>query len=622
VTGSTHPSQTNANTGILLISCALAAAAAVAAPELRISPPPDGGDAVPALRDAIGKCRAGGIRRLVLDRGIWHLHPDEADGAFRHVSNHDPGYKRMGLRLDGFADFEVDGQGAVLMCHGVLIPITVDRSSNITLRNLTIDWSKPFHLEGGVAAVGADFFEVEMLPECEASMVGGNLLGGMAEGVIEDPRNPKESRQNIEWNYWIDPQTRAAAAVQPVLLTWNPRTRSHAEITEVGTNRFRIRNAHLKELPTPGSVMIAKGRNRPNRLSPAIHLASVRGAVISDVTIHHAGGMGVIAEDCADMTLRRVRVELRPGSKSLITTTADATHFVQCRGDVLVEDCFFENMLDDALNVHGIYAVAAPLRAPGRLGVRFQHFQHLGMVFARPGDRMLLLDRKTMTGYAEFTAKEILTRNESFHELAADKSLEGVLRPDSIVENLDARPVLVFRNNTVRNNRARSILVNPLRALIENNQFERPSMGSILIEGDSNYWMSSGSPEETIIRGNRIVGLAASAPMIATEPRQQAEGLPLPPLYRSLRVLDNVIETPGPTAVDVRRISRVEFGNNTVRFTGPATDAPAAALRFIACEDVVVRGNRCDRPSAVQTIPAGTALLLDNNRNLVRDSGK
>ncbi len=55
---------------------------------------------------------------------------------------------------------------------------------------------------------------------------------------------------------------------------------------------------------------------------------SADGVTVEDVTVHHAGGMGVIAEDCANPALRRFRVARKPGARSLMTTTADADYYV------------------------------------------------------------------------------------------------------------------------------------------------------------------------------------------------------------------------------------------------------------------------------------------------------
>ncbi len=599
------------------LALAVAVRIAGAAGEVRIAPPADGSDAVPRLREALAKCRAEGAGRLVLAPGVWNLHPERADGMHRYVSNHDPGTKRVAIHLDRVAGFEIEGSGATLMCHGVMTPFAVDRSTNIAIRNLTIDWDKPFHLEGTVVAVDGDAFEVEMLPASEVVLRDGRLYGGMAELFFGELQDPGQARQDFQWNYWVDPATKAAAAIQPRLSMWNARLKVFAEITETGTNRFRFRNAH-NVLPTLGSVMVCKGMNRPNRLSPAIHLSSVDGVTVENVTIHHAGGMGVIAEDCTDPVLRNVRVALRPGATSLITTTADATHFVGCRGKVTVEGCLFENMLDDSCNVHGVYAIAEGLLAPDRLAVSFSHFEQLGTAFARPGDRMRLLQRDTLLPYADFGMKAIERINEDYYVLTLDRPVADLYRTNSSVENVTTRPDFDYVNNTVRNNRARGILVTSGgKVRIENNRFERPSMMGVLVEGDNNFWYESGGVEDVVIRGNRFVGLHPSAPVFRLAPLQPKEkNLLQPPYHRNIRILDNTIEAAGPLVVDAGRVAGLEFSGNTVVFAAGVAEGPAAKLR--ACEGATFRNNRFSRPATIACEPADTAVTLEANANLTR----
>lgn len=588
---------------------------AAVARDLTVAPPADGADAVPALRDALAKCRAEGAGRLVLAPGVWNLHPERADGMMRHISNHDPGCKRVAIHLDGVSGFEIDGRGAVLVCHGVMIPFAVDRSTNVAIRNVTIDWDKPFHLEGTVVLAADDAFEAEMLPGCEVVLRDGRLYGGMAELFFGEVQDPGQARQDFQWNYWVDPATKAAAAIQPRLSMWNAKLKAFAEVTQTGTNRFRFRNAH-NALPAVGSVIVCKGMNRPNRLSPAIHLSSVDGVTVENVTIHHAGGMGVIAEDCTDPVLRNVRVALRPGSASLVTTTADATHFVGCRGKVVVEDCLFENMLDDSCNVHGVYAIAEGPLGADRLAVSFSHFEQLGTAFARPGDRMRLLQRDTLLPYADFALKAIDRVNEDYYVLTPDRPIAGLYRTNSSVENVTTRPEFVYRNNTVRNNRARGILVTSgAKVTIENNRFERPSMMGVLVEGDNNFWYESGAVEDVTIRGNRFVGLSPAAPVFRLSPLQPKEkNLLQPPYHRNIRILDNTIEAASPLVVDAGRVAELVFAGNTVTFAPQAGEGPAVKLR--ACADCVFRGNRFSRPSSVVSEPPDTAVRLDGNENL------
>lgn len=584
--------------------------------ELKVSPPAGGEDAVPVLRRALERCRAEGFGRLVLEPGTWQLHSERAEGAFRHISNHDPGYRRLALHVAGLSDFEIDGQGSTLLCHGVLMPIAVDGGTNVTLRNLTIEWDRLFHLEGTVSAVGADYFDVQMLPASQVELRNGMLFGGMAELFYGELMDPGQARQDFRWNYWIDPATKAAAALQPKLNHWNPRTKAFAEVSQIGTNHFRIRNAHLNVLPAAGSVMVCKGMNRQNRLSPAIHVSGTAGLRVENITIHHAGGMGLIAEDCADVAVKGFRVALKEGAESLITTTADATHFVGCRGTVRVEECFFENMLDDSCNVHGVYAIAEELLAPDQLAVSFSHFQQLGTAFAHPGDRLRLIRRDTLLGYAECTLKGIVRHNEDYYVLTLDQPIDGIYQPGSSVENLSTRPDVVYRNNVVRNNRARSLLVTSGgKVLVENNRFERPSMMAVLIEGDNQFWYESGSVEDLLIRNNVFIGHSTSAPLFKIGPMQPGEKRLLPPYHRNIRILDNTIVAASPLLIDATRVAGLEFSGNKVEFAASA-DPAVSAFRLNACEGTVLRNNAFDRLAKIESRPPETPVVLENNQNL------
>jgi len=585
--------------------------------ELKLAPPPDGADAVPVLIAALAKCRAEGLRRLILQPGVWNLYPERAIGLFRHIANHDAGYRRVALHLDGFSDFEIDGQGATLVSHGVMIPFAVDRSKNITISHLTIECEKPFHLEGTVVAVGTDGFEVEFLAESEVKLVDGRLYGGLGELYFGELMDARQLRQDFQWNYWIDPITLAASLVQPPWLThWNPTLKVFAEVTESGPNRYWIRNAH-SVLPEKGTIMVCKGMHRANRLSPAIHLSSVDGVTVEKVTVHYAGGMGVIAEDCTDPVVRDFRVELKPGAKSLITTTADATHFVGCYGTVLVEGCFFENMLDDSCNVHGVYAIAKGLLAPDQLAVSFSHFQQLGTVFARPGDRLRLIKRDTLLGYADCVLKAVVRTNENHYVLTLDQPVAKIYQENSSVENLSARPNVIYRDNTARNNRSRGILVTTAgKVLIENNRFERNEGMAVLVEGDNEFWYEAGGVEDMTIRNNLFIGQHESAPLFRLAPMQPGEKRLLPPYHHHIRILDNDIRSASPLIIEASRIGDLQFSGNKVEFTAPLQNPDDPGFKLTACTDVVFRKNTLSHPAQIKTDPADVPVRVEDNVNL------
>lgn len=131
----------------------------------------------------------------------------------------------------------------------------------------------------------------------------------------------------------------------------------------------------MLHLLLPGLLYISKGPNKFNRYCPAVHLTDSKDILLKGVTIHHAGGMGVIGEKTENIHIDGLQVVLRKGTERILTTTADATHFCNCKGQLLIENCVFENMLDDASNIHGSYVKVCDRLDSHTLLAKIGHFQ-------------------------------------------------------------------------------------------------------------------------------------------------------------------------------------------------------------------------------------------------------
>lgn len=118
--------------------------------------------------------------------------------------------------------------------------------------------------------------------------------------------------------------------------------------------------------------MVCKGDQWENRLVPAFRVIHTYGFLAENINVHHAGGMGIIAENSDDLTLDNFNIT--PSKGRMVSTTADATHFVGCRGKVTIKNCTFQNQLDDASNVHGSYQRVVDVLDDYRIGARMGHF--------------------------------------------------------------------------------------------------------------------------------------------------------------------------------------------------------------------------------------------------------
>lgn len=576
-----------------------------------VAPGKDSTHALNRLVKAIGD-ESGVV--LVFPKGRYDFYPENAIERHRAVSNHDNSLKRIAFPLFGCRDITVDGGGSTFMFHGRISPFVLDGVREATLRNFSVDWARSFHDELPV---------VESNPEDNSFVV-----------EVDPQRYPHKIRhgrlysQKYDWedrmgsNIVFDPKTRA-----PIHNTTRYAVnfaRPH-EATALPSNRVKI-EASVRQAPPVGSVLISYGVHPTSRLCPAIHLANSRDITIENVTIYEAGGMGVIAERTEDITLQKVTVTSAAGR--LVSTRADATHFIGCRGEIRVENCLFEHMLDDAINVHGAYVMVEERLGEKQFLCAISHFQQTGLVFAGPGDRVALLSRETVLPFFQTEVQSVEILNEKRFVLTLTKVPDEPITGPLSLENLSWHPDLVMRNNTVRENRARSILVTTKgKVLIEDNYLSS-QMNGILIEGDNKFWYESGAVEDVTIRGNTFVNSGFGAgefyPLLASPMLTPEQRLGEGRYHRDIRFLNNRLRSFDGRLVKALSVEGLTISGNTLEFSADyPTNADLPAIDLTYCDRVTITGNKAigfDRELAIRSSKDTGAVTASNNRGFAAPS--
>lgn len=131
-------------------------------------------------------------------------------------------------------------------------------------------------------------------------------------------------------------------------------------------------------------------------MCPGVAIDRSRGILIEDLTLHHCGGMGVVAQMSSDIELDGVRIVTAPESDRVISITADATHFTHCDGYVRMIGCEFFNQIDDATNIHGMYGIVKQVTGPSRLRVFFPHEQQYGLDVLESGVEAEILAQRSL----------------------------------------------------------------------------------------------------------------------------------------------------------------------------------------------------------------------------------
>lgn len=478
-------------------------------------------DATPAIEGALSVLRRHrGPAILRLPQGELKVKPLRAPGKFLRISNHDSGWRRVAFLLDNLSDLTIDGTGTQLRCEGEIVPFEAENARNVRLLGLSIDWVRPFHLEAQVTAVSRQEGCFEVQPFGQACWeLRGDRLAWMErpwpeQGSVAWHSRFKESQQDLRWenelgwNVWFDSAKRAIAtgSGHSIFHPYAPSKGRFYQASPTGNGRVRLQHTGGKQLPQEGWIMVDKGPLRSNRRFPAFHFQRCESISLEGITIHHAGGMGIIAEFCRDISLHEVRVSPSPGR--VVSTTADATHFVSCAGQIRLRKCRFENMLDDGINVHGVYARVDATGSENRLCATLYHPQQAWFPFASAGDKLAVVRRNDLTVLGTATVMEVEQRNEALLLIRVKENIRQFIREEPcVLENLSWQANLDMRNCVVQNNRARAVLFSSRGSgAIVNNEFLSNSLSGILLEGDATHWHESGPVRDLSIVGNRIEG--------------------------------------------------------------------------------------------------------------------
>ncbi len=548
---------------------------------------------------------------LHFPNGQYDFYPEYAFGQYRAIANHDNGLKRMAFPLFGNRGITIDGDGSLFLFHGHMIPFELEGVQGATLKNMVIDWEYAFHSELKVVRrdTGNSSVTVEIDPKRYPYRIQhGQLLFKRYE--VENP---------IGANIVFDSKTGAPiyGTRRYELNTWYP-----IRAFNVGKNLIRLEGVFLKEPPPVGSVIITYGVHPTSRLCPAIHIVNSKNIKIENVTIREAGGMGVIAERTENIFLKGMTVS--PAKGRLVSTRADASHFIGCKGTVRLENCLFENMLDDGINVHGAYVKVESYLGNNEFMCSISHFQQVGLTFAEPGDKIALLSRETVLPFFETKVTRVKKLNEKCFVLGVEEVPKPIPDIPMSVENLSWYPNLVMKNNIIRKNRARSVLVTTKgKVLIENNYFSS-QMHGILIEGDNNEWYESGAVEDVDIRSNVFENIGYEVnkcyPLRASPLLSASQRMGDGRYHRNINFVGNTIKSFNGLLVYARSVQGLNISRNTVEISKdyPEVDeGPAVALEY--CSDVIVKNNTIkgfDHPEIIAPSHDTTALVVEGNEGL------
>ena len=440
----------------------------------------------------------GSHKHIVLNKDTYHFYLNQTTDKELYISNHDQtNPKKVGLYLENLNDVVIDGSNSEWLFHGTILPIVVKNCTNITLKNFSIDFATPHLRQLHITEVDAknNTVKVQLYPEGNYKIKGEKLFF-TGEDYEETPFGGMIFRADKRLAY------------KRADVNFNP-----TKITEIAPNKFRFEGIGAKPYLEKGERFVLRTYTRP---TPAIFVTESKNVKLENITVHNTQGMGLLAQLTENITLNRFRVALKEGTERYFTTQADATHFSACKGLIRSENGVYEGMADDAINVHGTYLKVIAREDNHTIKAQYMHPQSWGFLWGNVGDKVQFIASKTMDVIGDKTyriqaikAVDKPTKvGAKIFKITFDEILPTEVNPDTPcgVENLTWTPKVIFKNNIVRNNRARGALFStPKKVVCVNNTFDHTHGTAILLCGDCNGWYETGACHNVIIKNNRFI---------------------------------------------------------------------------------------------------------------------
>lgn len=578
---------------LLAVACSFACLVSCARTDPRLVPRPED----PAsLQVAFDAAVALGVHRLVVPPGIWRI------PAGKPRTPH--------LRLEKAVDLEIDGRGAVLVFEGREQPgIALRGCTRTVLRGLRLERATPPCSQGVVERLEED---------------GRFLVVRIDAGYPQDI----DDRRFFD-TFWTNAFTADRARW---LGHYRGVTPTEIQPLEPGLVRVRMSTmpADMPVAPAPGMPLGWRGK-----VFDDVEVRDCSDSTIDAVTV--AGGAGMCFHERGGGGNRYlgcsvVRAARPPGADRdpLLSSAADGFHSSGATRGPRLERCSFTAVDDDAIAIHGSYAMAMEVRGEVLVAWRFRAEENA--TYGKAGDTLRFYDQRGALG-GEAVVRSVRrldgyvptampdpsfrvfqdTKDAVFLEFTCDRPV--VARLNWLVSNPGcAGPGYVVKDCTIRDCFARGILPKGDGGLIEGNLIERTARSAIELIPELYHWSENDYSTRTVIRGNTIRDVSLNRQRgdlrhpgaITAFAFRAGAYVPAPGGHRDIEIIGNTIEgIDGPniliTSAQGVRIS----GNRFVRpMAGPSVfgqDKGIDTAALVWCSQsagVVCADNRVEQPGA------------------------
>lgn len=487
---------------------------------------------------------------------------------------------RAAFVLRGLKNVTIDLRGAKIVIHGRIMAFAAYDCENLSFKNFSIDYDRPYYTQGTVTETGEDSAVIE-IPEFFSYRVEGGDFIACAE-------------------YWehrlitgdmllrcFDPETLKPSKHSGVILGLigdeifprenPPMYIHHLRAEDLGNRRVRISGFPKEFKPRVGEIL---AMTHEDRRKTGFQLERCSDILLEHIRLIHIPAMGTVANLCHNITLNDYSMYIDEECEGrAVSINADSFHTVHCTGLMKVENCRFENMLDDAINVHGNYLICKKKLDGKTLMVQNQSAGRKDMQYMLEGDEIVIYKGRTqeLRYKGKVKSAEYLPNQHLDMRVTFDSDI------DCEIEEGDCLEVMRMAEIEVRNCRVKCMagfrISSGKRVLIEDCTFETAYF-SIAFTGDMTYWFENTGVKDVTVKNCKFiecgVPLETNCGFLPTEKA--------PFYHENIKFINNEIIAPRESVVKMKDVNNFVYKNNRVLGLGEGVEE----LSLESCQNTVI----------------------------------
>lgn len=509
-------------------------------------------DATEGVQQAINTFQNKPNSVLTFPKGRYDFWPDKAAKRIYFISNTSSEnecpskIKNIGLLFENIQNLTIEGNNSLFVFHGKMITWAFNHCENIQFRNVTIDFERPTMSELTFSDVSSEVIVATVHPDSKYDIINNKLYFYGNNWTMQN-----------YFSVLTDTIERTA-----IYSSFNPLQESC--VKEIEPNILKFEGNFSNTNYSAGKTLTIRDPNR-DQVGAFINLS--KNICLKNITIHYMHGLGIVSQFSENLSYSDIKII--PSRKRTIAGFADGMHFSGCKGDILVENCHFNGLHDDPINVHGTYLQITKIHSPTSVTVRFMHNQTYGFKGFYENDTVAFIRSNMLQTIGENIVKSVLQVSEREMQIDFFKTLPAEINIGDCLENLTWTPSLTVKNCHFEMTNTRGLLVTtPKKVLIENNHFYRTGMYAIQIAGDAESWYESGAVRDVIIRNNLFEECgynrgATDSYTIAINPEDH-KTLKGHWVHRNIHISQNTFKVFDNLVMKARSTNSIIFENNIV----------------------------------------------------------